>query len=164
MLIGGFLNRAFKFNVFKECAKFDEEGKLCAYDGSLGVDDKWCGCCYTFSYDGDRLTDITDVYHEDLKEEYDKEYSGQILPHYGEKGVLEWVEYRHSGYSHGTWDCAGEIFYDDLGRMTFNSCYVTHGSHYLVYLYADEEMRLSLSPGQNVSRKKQTVICLIRRA
>lgn len=141
MLIGGFLNRAFKFDVFKDCAKFDKEGKLCAYDAFMGWDDNWCGCCYTFSYVGDRLKDITDAYHEDLKEGYDIEYSGQILPHYGEKGALEWIEYWHSGSSHGTWDCAGEIFYDDLGRMTCNSCYVTHGSHYLVYLYEDEEMR-----------------------
>ena len=147
------LCRSQKFWFEEEQAEFDEAGRFVRYrgiceadengDGNLSpgemtVYDVYFGHPCTCSYDEKgRLKNIEeDLLPED--EEYERENSGQVEFQYDDNGFLTESEYNLSQWTHGTYDSAGTIEYDEKGRMILNDYYITHGGHTDIFLYKDD--------------------------
>lgn len=58
---------------------------------------------------------------------------------YQANGMLEKVEYKHASKVYGTFGSSGRVFYDEQGRMVYESSYITHGTVYQFYLYHKDE-------------------------
>lgn len=136
--------RNYKFRLAEEKALWDEEGRFGGYREELDIWLDWGSdsCEFSCEYDEQgRLCAMNDIWHEwDLVEAAQKEKSGGFTFSYRENGSPLELLYWHSAYTgRGTWDSSGRIYYDELGRMAYNSYYVTHGEHDYYYLYNNEE-------------------------
>lgn len=136
-----------KFCLNGERVLRDEADRFFGYRGELNIWYGWAGysCMFVGEYDKKgRLCAMNDIWHEyeaygDLERE-GNEISGGMTFTYRENGSPLKLSYWHSGITgSGTWDSSGRIYYDELGRVAYNSYYVTHGGHYRYYLYENEE-------------------------
>lgn len=139
-----------KMYFYKEEAQLDADGKFLA----SVVADRWAPdkdyffySCRTVYHANGSLKAIEEELVTDDSEEdwggWDKEldYSGQISFQYDSNGIVKRADYARSQYVHGTGDCAGEILYDEKGRMIYNDYYITHGTDAGIYLYdGDSDM------------------------
>lgn len=58
---------------------------------------------------------------------------------YHENGNLKQRNYYHSPWIFGTWFTTWRSYFDELGRVEYESSYITHGSMEYFYIYADDE-------------------------
>jgi len=127
------INRSQKFCFYKDFAVFDETGAVTGYNRDL-------------SLDADNLTDYSNQFIYDEKGRltaiYDElTFSSEITLEYRDNDKLKELNYNFFGDNHGTADQSGKIYYDELGRITYRSYYMTHGDHTCIYLYAGESKR-----------------------
>lgn len=57
---------------------------------------------------------------------------------YGENGKLRQREIFRNDYVFGSYQMSQDSWYDELGRVCYESCYVTHGEEHYYYIYTDD--------------------------
>jgi len=146
------LNRNQKFWFYKDLTVFDKTGKITRYNGDLQDSQKISQIHFNnFIYDEkNRLSEIHEEFTEEDKkflsddfgiEDFSSIFSGKITLGYSENGKLILLNYGYHFANHGTWESSGEIYYDEQGRMIYRDYYITHGTHYCIYLYEGESKR-----------------------
>lgn len=100
----------------------------------------------TFSYDQEnRLKGIKGSFvNEDF---YDNNNQGEsyesmlnVEIHYLIGSDIDYIKYSTPALMYGSYDSTGELYYDEFGRMIYNSHYVTHGSIEQFYFYRENEI------------------------
>ena len=129
------LNRPQRFLLYKEKMNFSGEGRWQGYDGCLHAGSR-AVCLYD---EAGRLQTIREETGEPLSDGGDS-LSGEIAFAYRDDG-LDTVSYWFNPGSGSTADSSGTIAYDGQGRPQYKEYYVTHGTHYGVYLYKGSETR-----------------------
>ena len=114
---------------------FSGEGRWQGYDGCLHAGSR-AVCLYD---EAGRLQTIREETDEPLSDGGDS-LSGEIAFAYRDDG-LDAVSYWFNPGSGSTADSSGTIAYDGQGRPQYKEYYVTHGTHYGVYLYKGSETR-----------------------
>lgn len=130
--------RESKLWLYAEESCFDEKGRLLSYnDPDMREDLKeYFADFYRCIYDEMGRLETFQLESENESEDY----YGHMDFIYDEGGGLLRIEYIQSPEGYGTWDSSGSIWFDDRGRMIGNKYYVTHGSHWNMYLYDKEVM------------------------
>lgn len=59
---------------------------------------------------------------------------------YREDGTLLHRKYAHNSMAFGTWQCRRDTYFDDLGRVTYEDVYITHGNMDYYFFYKDNEL------------------------
>ncbi len=146
--IGDVLFRSQKFWIYEKMAKFDVSGKLITYENDIFEPDD-IHSQSVFSYDKKcRLDKIEGTLSQsDLKNYFSEEEIAEINCadiseidlNYQENGMLEKVIYQHAPKVYGTTGHAGRVYYDEQGRMVYESSYITHGATEYFYIYHEEE-------------------------
>lgn len=65
---------------------------------------------------------------------------------YREDGTLFYRDYSHDSQVFGTTLCSMDSFYDEYGRVVFESGYITHGHLEYYYIYEDKEGEIVSEP------------------
>lgn len=141
------LLRGQKFRLFEEMAKFDSSGKWLEYDDDILQPDmeEHYMCSYDESGNLEYITGNisldgvdTDLDIDTLNEIKNSDES-KIELRYRENGKLDSAYYqRFLGVYQGI-GAAGNICYDEDGRMIYEEIYQTSGDKYNFYLYNDDE-------------------------
>jgi hypothetical protein len=135
-----------RFWLEKQFADIDETGKVNGYNADLY---HWSnaytktGAVYNdFVYDEKgKLTAINEAFSEDGDSNTaPREFATDITLDYREDDTLSVVNYGFDytdidTHSRGSGDSSGTIFYDEQGRMSHRTYYMTHGAHSGFYLY-----------------------------
>lgn len=58
---------------------------------------------------------------------------------YHNNGNLKYRHYYHNPWIFGTWYTTWDSYFDELGRVEYESAYITHGSLEYFYIYEDED-------------------------
>lgn len=58
---------------------------------------------------------------------------------YREDGTLKQRDYVHNTIALETWQSSSHSYYDELERLVYEDCYITHGSMDYYYIYEEEE-------------------------
>jgi hypothetical protein len=146
------LNRNQKFWLYSDFSVIDEMGTITGYSADFQVNNYDFQRSQTVVSDGvffefvyDEKGGLAAIREEFLEEDDFDSFTSDILTlDYHKNGKLRTAEYFFINFvfnqrNRGTWDSSGNIHYDEHGRMTYRSYYVTHGRHYVVYLYEDDD-------------------------
>ena len=74
---------------------------------------------------------------DDEEEDEYKDTLLQISYIYRDDGTLFYRGYRHNSYVFGTTFLNLNSYYDELGRISYEDGYITHGTYYYYYFYED---------------------------
>lgn len=100
---------------YEEITEYTEDGKIDYYKSMAFVD--WIGG-EEEKEEKDRLLEINYIYRDD--------------------GTLYYRDYGHNSMVFETTFCSLDSYYDELGRVVYESGYITHGSIYEYYIYDNE--------------------------
>ena len=100
---------------YEEIIEYTEDGKIDYYK-SMAFDD-WFGGEEEEKEEKDRILEINFIYRDD--------------------GTLFYRDYAHNSVVFETTSCSRDSYYDELGRVVYESSYITHGSVYEYYIYDD---------------------------
>ncbi|MCL1858730.1 MAG: hypothetical protein FWF92_05800 [Oscillospiraceae bacterium] len=140
------LNRNQKFWFYKDFYEFDATGKV----SGIKDDTEFYNRFNEFLYDENgRLKEIREHFSEEekitmpdfIELDFSVDFSGTITLDYRENNKLKSADYGYFYYNHGTYDCSGDIQYDEQGRMLYRHYYITHGCHTHIYLYEGNSKR-----------------------
>ena len=98
---------------YEEIIEYTEDGKIDYYKSMAFVD--WIGP--EEKEEKDTLLEINYIYWDD--------------------GTLYCRNYHHNSTVFETTSCSRDSYYDELGRVVYESSYITHGSVYEYYIYDD---------------------------
>ncbi len=135
------LNRNNKFWLYRDWAETDKMGVVRKYKRDIKEGYEYdADILCTYNKAGRLEAFLEQLSDFDIEMECEEENSGEILFRYNNNN-LDTIDYHFCMFSHGTWDSSGKIHFDEQNRMVYRECYVTHGTHYWVYLYEEDEVR-----------------------
>lgn len=97
---------------------------------------------------------------EEYQENIEYDENGRIT-HYDSSGIITWLidepvniltidwqydedgrlisrKYSHNGSVFSSWSMTRSSYFDELGRVIYERCYITHGSYDFYYIYTDD--------------------------
>jgi len=135
--IGDALYKSQRFWIYKNLAEFDGSGEWTGYKGDIfrsDVPESHFDCRHDAK---GRLEKIERRIQpgQDLVELKQIDFPTEIQFKYQDNGRIGAVDYTCAPWIYGTTSSSGEIYYDEKGRMVYETAYITHGSQYYFYLY-----------------------------